>query len=49
MALWEGYSDYLVAPDEAIATFYGNGYASAMQVIQMTASAVSQSLVECVV
>jgi hypothetical protein len=25
------------APDEAIVTFYGNGYTSAMQVIQMTA------------
>jgi len=32
-----GYSDYMVAPDEAIVTFYGNGYTSAMQVIQMTA------------
>jgi len=26
-----------VAPDEAIVTFHGNGYTSAMQVIQMTA------------
>src|SRR3984893_12221793 len=32
-----GYSDYMVAPDEAIVTFYGNGYTSGMQVIQMTA------------
>jgi hypothetical protein len=32
-----GYSDYMVAPDEAIVSFYGNGYTSAMQVIQMTA------------
>jgi hypothetical protein len=32
-----GYSDYMVAPDEAIVTFYGNGYTGAMQVIQMTA------------
>jgi hypothetical protein len=31
-----GYSDYMVAPDEAIVTFYGNGYTSAMQVLQMT-------------
>jgi hypothetical protein len=36
-SLMGGYSDYLVAPDEAIVTFYGNGYTSAMQVIQMTA------------
>ena len=35
--LMGGYSDYMVAPDEAIVTFYGNGYTSAMKVIQMTA------------
>ncbi|HKB91807.1 MAG TPA: hypothetical protein VKC60_14920 [Opitutaceae bacterium] len=35
--LMGGYSDYMVAPDEAIVTFYGNGYTSGMQVIQMTA------------
>ena len=35
--LMGGYSDYMVAPDEAIVTFSGNGYTSAMQVIQMTA------------
>ena len=32
-----GYTDYMVAPDEAIITFYGNGYTPAMKVIEMAA------------
>jgi hypothetical protein len=36
-SLLGGYTDYMVAPDEAIVTFYGNGYTPAMKVIQMAA------------
>jgi hypothetical protein len=30
-----GYSDFLTAPDEAVITFHGNGYTSAMRVIML--------------
>jgi hypothetical protein len=36
-SLLGGYTDYMVAPDEAIVTFYGNGYTPAMKVIEMAA------------